>query len=109
MSGWTVEVLDDEVEAELNTWPAELRASLAHIILRIKSIGIERMCEPHVKHIDGKLWEMRASGKDTEGRALYVTATGRRVIIVLTFIKKTRKTPRHIIEKAQERARSIGQ
>jgi HTH-type transcriptional regulator/antitoxin HipB len=26
---------------------------------------------------------------------------------VLTFIKKTRKTPRHIIEKAQERARSI--
>ena len=84
------------------------KASLAHVIKRIKSIGIERMCEPHVKHLDGKLWEMRTSGKDTEGRALYVTATGRRVVIVLAFIKKTRKTPRHIIEKAQERARSIG-
>jgi Phage derived protein Gp49-like (DUF891) len=68
----------------------------------------ERIGEPHVRHIDGKLWEMRPSGKRTEGRALYVTATGRRVVIVLAFIKKTRKTPDRMINLAHERARSIG-
>jgi phage-related protein len=50
---------------------------------------------------------MRPSGKRAEGRALFVTATGRRVVIVLAFVKKTRKTPDHIIKLALERARSI--
>jgi phage-related protein len=50
---------------------------------------------------------MRPSGKRTEGRALYVTATGRRAVIVLAFVKKTRKTPDHVIKLALERARSI--
>jgi len=34
-----------------------------------------------------------------------MTATGRRVVIVLAFVKKTRKTPDHVI--ALERARSV--
>ena len=63
---------------------------------------------PHVRHIEGKLWEMRPSGNRIEGRALYVAAVGRRVIIVLAFVKKTRKTPDRLIELALERAERIG-
>jgi phage-related protein len=107
MPGWTVDVLDDTVAAEIDTWPRELRAALTRIIDRITSQGLERVGEPLVKHIEGKLWEMRPSGKRTEGRALYVTASGRRVVIVLAFVKKTRKTPDHVIKLALERARSI--
>jgi len=50
---------------------------------------------------------MRSSGKRAEGRALYVAATGRRVVIVLAFVKKTRKTPGQFIKLALDRARSI--
>ncbi len=107
MPDWTVEVLDDTVAAEIDAWPRELRAALTRIIDRITSLGLDRVGEPHVRHIEGKLWEMRPSGKQTEGRALYVAATGRRVVIVLAFVKKTRKTPGHIIKLALERARSI--
>jgi phage-related protein len=107
MPEWTVEVLDDTVAAEIDGWPRELRAALTRIIDRISSQGVDRVGEPHVRHIEGKLWEMRPSGKRTEGRALYVTATGRRVVIVLAFVKKTRKAPDHVIDLALERARSI--
>jgi len=45
------------------------RAALSRIIDRVESLGLERIGEPHVRHIDGKLWEMRPSGKRAEGRA----------------------------------------
>jgi len=46
-------------------------------------------------------------GKDGISRALYVTATGKRVVVVRVFIKKTEKTPRREIELALERAREV--
>ena len=107
MPGWTVEILDDTVAAELDAWPTDLRAALTRIIDRIAAVGLERMGEPHVRHIEGKLWEMRPSGSHVEGRALYVTAAARRVVIVLAFVKKTRKTPDRVIRLALERARRL--
>jgi phage-related protein len=107
MATWTVEVLDVTVAAELDAWPHELRAALTRIVDRITSVGLERMGEPHVRHIEGKLWEMRPSGNRVEGRALYVAATGRRIVIVLAFVKKTRKTPGHIIQLALKRAERL--
>jgi hypothetical protein len=32
--------------------------------------------QPHVKHLEGKLWAMRLNGGDGIARALYVTAIG---------------------------------
>jgi phage-related protein len=57
-------------------------------------------------HIEGKLWEMR-SGRRIEGRALYVAASGRRVVIVLAFQKTTQKTPRRMIELALRRTKGL--
>jgi phage-related protein len=36
-----------------------------------------------------------------------VTATGRRVVILRVFTKKTQKTPRHEIELARQRAKEV--
>ena len=85
--------------------PADMRARLARIALLIEQKGLERVGEPHVKHIDGRLWEMRMKGKSGISRALYMTAVGRRVVILRVFIKKTEKTPRHEIDLALSRAK----
>lgn len=106
MDRWTIEVTI-EARAELAEWPVELRASLARIVERVEQVGLERLGEPFVKHLEGKLWEMRPSGRRIEGRALYVTATGRRVVILLAFEKKTQKTPRRYIDRALERAKDV--
>lgn len=83
---WRVEVLDKTVQAEIEAWPVEVRAALTKIVERIVAVGL-------------------AAGQ--EGRALYVTASGRRVVIVAAFMEKTQKTPRHIIEMALERAKGV--
>jgi ribosome-binding protein aMBF1 (putative translation factor) len=41
-----------------------------------------------LKHLEGKLWEMRMKGRDGIARSLYVTAAGRRVIVLRTFVKR---------------------
>ena len=45
----------------------------------IEAHGLDRLRAPYVRHIRGKLWEMRMKGRDGISRALYVAASGRRV------------------------------
>jgi phage-related protein len=45
--------------------------------------------------------------KDGISRAIYVTAKGRRVVVVRVFVKKARTTPRREIDLALERAREV--
>ena len=59
------------------------------------------------KHLEGKLWELRLTGRDGIARALYVTAIRRRVIIVRAFVKKTQKTPQAEIDLALKRAKEV--
>jgi phage-related protein len=102
--GWTVETLSETVDAEVEGLPEDMRARLARIAKLIEEQDLERVGEPHVKHIEGRLWEMRLKGRSGIARALYVTAAGRRVVIVRVFVKKTEKTPRREIELALTRA-----
>ena len=104
---WTVETLNEAVEEEVEALPEDMLARLARIALLIEQKGLERVGEPHVKHIEGRLWEMRMKGKSGISRALYVTAARQRVVILRVFIKKTEKTPRHEIELARSRAKLI--
>ena len=55
----------------------------------------------------GPVWEMRMRGRDGIARAAYVTATGRRVVVVHVFGKKTQKTPRREIDIALHRAEEV--
>jgi phage-related protein len=63
--------------------------------------------EPYVKHLDGPVWEIRMKGKDGIARAAYVTATGRRVVVVHVFVKKTQKPSRREIDIALRRAKEV--
>jgi len=104
---WTVEFLDEDVLTALSVLPADIRAGFERIVHLIEAHGLERMREPYVKHLEGPVWEMRMRGKDGIARAAYVTATGRRVIVVHVFPKKTQKTPRREIETALRRAKEV--
>jgi phage-related protein len=104
---WQVEILDETVAAEIAALPADMQARFIRLAERIASAGLESLSEPHVKHLEGKLWELRLTGRDGIARALYVTAIGRRVVVVRAFVKKTQKTPRAEIELGLRRAKEI--
>lgn len=104
---WRVEFLDEDVKAALTAMPVDIQAVFRRIVEMIGTFGLERMREPYVKHLEGPVWEMRMKGKDGIARAAYVTATGRRVVVVHVFPKKTQKTPRREIETALRRAKEV--
>jgi phage-related protein len=106
---WIVEVLDARVRDEIEALPPDMRARFRRIVELIQNHGLERVREPLVKHLEGRLWEMRIKGKDGISRAIYVTARGRRVVVVRVFIKKTQKTPQREIDLALERAKEVNQ
>ena len=73
---------DVEAQAELDTLPLDVRASFERIVRLVQAFGLERVHEPYIKHVEGPIWEMRLRGRDGIARALYVTASGRRVVIL---------------------------
>jgi phage-related protein len=103
---WRVEILNDTVAAEIAGLPADMQARFLRLSERIGQAGLESLGEPHVKHLVGKLWELRLTGRDGIARAL-VTAIGRRVVVVRAFVKKTQRTPPAEIELALRRAKEI--
>jgi phage-related protein len=104
---WSFVFLNPEVKAELDALPEDVRASFERIVRLVQAVGLERVHEPYIKHLEERIWEMRLRGRDGIARALYVTATGRRVVILRVFTKKTQKTPRHEIELARQRAKEV--
>ena len=104
---WSVEFLDQVVLDVLWELPSDIQASFARIVGLIEGYGLERVREPYVKHLEGPVWEMRMKGRDGIARAAYVTATGKRVVVVHVFAKKTQKTPRREIEIALRRAKEV--
>lgn len=76
----------------------------------ISQNGVGNLPRDWVKHLGDKLWELRLTGRDGIARAIYVTASGQRVVIVRIFVKKTQKTqktPGRELELARQRAKDI--
>ena len=104
---WSFVFLNAEVKAELDALAPDVRASFERIAELVQAVGLERVHEPYIKHVEDRIWEMRLRGRDGIARALYVTAAGRRVVILRVFTKKSRKTPRREIGLAQRRAKEV--
>ncbi len=104
---WSVGFLDEETKVALDALPLDIRASFQRIVELIQAHGLERVREPYLKHLEGPLWEMRLKGHSGIARAIYVTATGMRVVVVHVIVKKTRKTPRSEIAHALKKAKEI--
>jgi phage-related protein len=104
---WVVETLNAVVDKEIRDLPADLRARLSHAAALIGTVGLERLPPDYVKHLEGKLWELRLKGRSGIARAIYVTVTGQKVVIVRAFVKKTQKTPINELAIARERAKEL--
>lgn len=104
--GWTVETVS-AVDAEVEALPVKLRARLIRLLETVENVGLEALREPHAKHLEGKLWELRVRAEGVLARGIYVTAAERRVVVLHVFAKKSRKTPHRALANARERMRQV--
>jgi len=102
MYAWTV-ALHPLAEPELMALPADMRARFVRIAELLQDVGPQRVGLPHIRPLEGKLWEMRMQGRDGIPRAVYAAIQGRRLLVLHVFLKKTQTTPRKAIETALKR------
>ncbi|WP_153074993.1 type II toxin-antitoxin system RelE/ParE family toxin [Paraburkholderia bonniea] len=99
---WHVELIP-EAEAELLALPEDMQARFLRIVDMLEELGPQRVGMPHVRPLEGKLWEIRMTGRDGIARAIYVTQTTQKLTVLHVFVKKTQKTPRKAITTAYAR------
>ena len=104
---WTVETLNDTVDAEIEALPRDMRSRLVRLSATIEQAGFQGPPREAVKRLEDRLWELRLTARDGISRAIYVTAAVQRVVIVRVFVKKTQKTPPRELEIARQRAKEV--
>ena len=104
---WTTEFYADAsgqspVEAFLDSVDSKTRARFRWSMEQLRVQNIQAR-EPLVKHLEDKLWELREESKTDIYRVIYFFFTGRRIIFLHGFQKKTQKTPNKELEIARAR------
>ena len=93
MSTWTVQTLNTTVDLELEALPVDIRARFVRVSGLLEQFGPQNVGMPHIKSLGAKFWEIRVSGKDGIARGIYIYASGKKMIVLHVFMKKTQKTP----------------
>lgn len=104
---WTIEFYVDvrgqsPVEEFLDSLDAKTRARFRWSMQQLQVRNV-RAREPLARHLDGDLWELREESRTNIYRVIYFFFSGRRIVLLHGFQKKTRRTPHGEIETARER------
>ncbi len=104
---WTTEFYIDPsgarpVEEFLDSVDAKTRARFRWSMEQLRVRNVQAR-EPLVKHVEDKLWELREESSTNIYRVIYFFFTGRRIIFLHGFQKKTQKTPNKELEIARAR------
>jgi len=106
-NGWSIEfyIADDgqsPVRDFLASLDAKTQVRFAWSIEQLRLRNIQAR-PPLVRHLDGKLWELREESSTNIYRLLYVFFAGQRIVFLHGFRKKTQKIPRRELETALAR------
>lgn len=90
------------VDDFLSSLPSKDLAKVLRDIDLLAKYGHE-LREPHTKHIDGPIWELRSKFSTNIYRIFYFTWDHDTLVLLHGFTKKTQKTPSAEIEIAKKR------
>jgi len=99
---WSIEYPFSDVEA----FVFGLDPSLAAKYLRLADLMLEfgaNLGMPHTRAMSNGLFELRVKGREGIARVFYCTLSGRRIIMLHGFVKKSQKTPAKELRTARRR------
>lgn len=106
-SDWEVVLASDTVATEIERLPADMQASYLRLTELLEEFGPFDLGMPYVRPLEDKLWEMRMRGRDGIARGIYVTRSGRKLVVLHVFVKKSQKTPRKALSTAKRRLKEL--
>ncbi|HBG07063.1 MAG TPA: hypothetical protein DDY22_16280 [Geobacter sp.] len=96
----------EEVRLEINSLPADIRASYARLTDLLAEFGLDlRM--PHSRAMGGGLFELRPRGREGIARVFYCMKVGKKIVVLHSFVKKTQETPKRELDLARRRQKEI--
>ena len=106
VSSWTLEYYETPagrrpVQDYLDGLVAREALRVSDSLELLEDMGIA-LGAPHTRSIGGKLWELRVLGR-VQHRVLYFAVSGRRLVLLHAFTKKTPKTRPAELETARRR------
>jgi phage-related protein len=106
VTDWKVEFWKQDDKSPSYEWLTcqlpKVQARFLHVFELLEERGIQ-LGMPHIRHIRGKIYEIRIEQDTNIYRIFYFVYTGRRFVILHGFQKKTAKTPSGEIEIAEKR------
>lgn len=103
---WTITFYNTRVHQEIKSWPDGVYADFMRLSGLLRDHGVDlRM--PHSRAMGSGLFELRCRGEEGIGRAFYCMLTGRTIVILHSFIKKTQETPEKELRIARKRQQEV--
>jgi phage-related protein len=103
---WTITYHSESVQNEILDLPAGFLARFLRCADRMELYGPD-LGMPHTRAIGDGLFELRLKAQEGIARVFYCTITGRRIVILHQFIKKTDKLPPKELAIARRRLKEI--
>ncbi len=103
---WSIEYYSSELENEILSLPDGLLARY----LRLSDLMLEfgsNLGMPHTRFIDEGLIELRIKSKEGIARVFYCTMTGKNIMMLHLYIKKSNKIPKKELRIAKDRMKEV--
>ena len=94
---WDIIYYSEALQEEISTLPVGIQARYIHLTDRMRIYGAN-LGMPHTKAMKDGLFEMRMKSKEGVGRVFYCTLVNKRIVMLHSFIKKTKGTPSKELE-----------
>ena len=106
MNTWQIEYYSEKVENAILQFPSGLLARYLHLTDLIEEFG-PNLGMPHTRSLGKRLFELRIKGKEGIGRAFFCSVVNRRIVVLHTYIKKSKKTPKRELRIARKRLSEV--
>lgn len=100
---YSIEYFHARVLKEIESWPVDILADYARLVELLMEHG-PNLRLPHSRQ---GLFELRPKGAAGIGRGFYCFVTGKRVVMLHAFIKKSQQTPHHELQIARKRMKEV--
>ncbi len=102
----SVEFANEAIKDEFLGLPVGLRQRGYKMFELLETRG-NILEESYTKSLKGGMFEIRIKSDEGIARSIYCYEMCKRIIILLTFIKKTQKTPKSILNLAEQRLKEF--
>lgn len=89
---WRIAYFRSDVQEAILAFPPGIQARYIHLTERMIVFGPD-LGMPHTRALGRGLFELRMKSKEGIGRVFFGTLSGRRIMMLHAFVKKSGKTP----------------